>query len=170
MQNFQKQKKRKPKFANVRCEADGIKFDSKKERKRYYDLQWMEKAGEIRNVVVHPKFEFPFLSKAGNKLHIKPDFSYERMIRKGVHLTLKADDDGLESWDISTYVHANLSEYPLNCLIHEVIKDGVIDIWLRVVEDVKTNASETDLFKFKWSALGYFHPGYSREIYNPTRE
>lgn len=35
------------KFKAKPCEADGIKFPSKKERKRYFDLKLLEKAGEV---------------------------------------------------------------------------------------------------------------------------
>jgi hypothetical protein len=35
------------KYGNIKTLVDGIKFDSKKEAKRYGDLKLMEKAGEI---------------------------------------------------------------------------------------------------------------------------
>lgn len=37
----------KHKFNAVRCEADGIKFASKKERKRYLELQLLQKGGDV---------------------------------------------------------------------------------------------------------------------------
>lgn len=37
----------KRKYGNIKTIVDGIKFDSKKEAKRYVELQLMEKAGEI---------------------------------------------------------------------------------------------------------------------------
>jgi len=37
----------KHKFNAVRCEVDGIKFASKKERKRYLELQDLKSAGDV---------------------------------------------------------------------------------------------------------------------------
>lgn len=37
----------KHKFNAVRCETDGIKFASKKERKRYLELQLLKKSSEV---------------------------------------------------------------------------------------------------------------------------
>ncbi len=37
----------KHKFNAVRCEEDGIKFASKKERKRYLELKNLQRAGDI---------------------------------------------------------------------------------------------------------------------------
>lgn len=39
---------RKNKYGNVKCEADGYKFDSKKERKRYYELKLLKQVGEVK--------------------------------------------------------------------------------------------------------------------------
>ena len=38
------------KFRNRRVEVDGLKFDSVKEAKRWTELQFMQRAGEIRNL------------------------------------------------------------------------------------------------------------------------
>ena len=38
------------KFRNRRVEVDGLKFDSVKESKRWAELQFMERAGEIKNL------------------------------------------------------------------------------------------------------------------------
>jgi hypothetical protein len=45
------------KYNAKKCELDGYKFDSLKERQRYIDLMLMEQAGLIQRFVVHPKFE-----------------------------------------------------------------------------------------------------------------
>jgi hypothetical protein len=37
----------KHKFKAIRCEADGIKFASKKERKRYLELKILQQAGDV---------------------------------------------------------------------------------------------------------------------------
>lgn len=47
----------KHKFGAMRCEHDGIKFSSKKERNRYLELQQLVKVGEIRMVLLQPRFD-----------------------------------------------------------------------------------------------------------------
>lgn len=42
--------RRKEKYANVRCEVDGLKFDSKAERDRWLTLRVLERAGKIRGL------------------------------------------------------------------------------------------------------------------------
>lgn len=49
-------KKKPSKYGAVRCELDSHKFDSKREMQRYCVLSLMQKAGEIRNLFVHPSF------------------------------------------------------------------------------------------------------------------
>ena len=51
------QKKKKGRYGNVRKPVhDGIRFDSKREFLRYMDLKLLEKAGEITDLEVHPKY------------------------------------------------------------------------------------------------------------------
>lgn len=45
------------KYRNIPCEVDGIRFDSKKEAARYYDLKLLERAGEIRDLRLQVPFE-----------------------------------------------------------------------------------------------------------------
>jgi|TARA_Y100000310_G_scaffold126112_1_gene124867 hypothetical protein len=47
----------KNKYGAVRVRIDGIDFDSRAEARRYVDLKMLEKAGEIRNLELQPKFE-----------------------------------------------------------------------------------------------------------------
>ena len=49
-------KARKPKYSNVKTEVDGITFDSKKEANRYVLLKLLERAGQITDLVLQPKF------------------------------------------------------------------------------------------------------------------
>jgi hypothetical protein len=44
------------KYNSRRIAIDGYTFDSIKESQRYGELRLMEKAGEIRNLEVHPEF------------------------------------------------------------------------------------------------------------------
>ena len=43
------------KYRAIPTVIDGIRFDSKKEAKRYQDLKLLERAGKIRNLVVDKK-------------------------------------------------------------------------------------------------------------------
>jgi hypothetical protein len=49
--------KRGNKYGAVRTEVDGIVFDSKAEARRYGDLKLMEQAGEIRELVLQPRYD-----------------------------------------------------------------------------------------------------------------
>lgn len=44
------------KYGNKKVELDGIKFDSKKEMRRYAELKVLEKAGEIRDLQLQVGF------------------------------------------------------------------------------------------------------------------
>lgn len=45
------------KYRNEKVALDGIKFDSKKERDRYAELEMLERAGAIKALVLQPKFD-----------------------------------------------------------------------------------------------------------------
>ena len=45
------------KYRNKRVELDGYTFDSKAEARRYGELKLMHQAGEIEELLVHPKFK-----------------------------------------------------------------------------------------------------------------
>ncbi len=54
---YLEQATKKGRYGNVRKPVhDGIRFDSKREFLRYMDLKLLEKAGEIRELRVHPKY------------------------------------------------------------------------------------------------------------------
>ena len=80
----QKGVKRRPR---KKCMADGILFDSKEERERYYVLIIMEKKGEIKNLKVHPRFVLqPSFKKYGStirQISYTADFEYYRRLDKG---------------------------------------------------------------------------------------
>lgn len=48
---------KRSKFHNVRIEVDGLKFDSKKEYKRYTELKLLERAGVISDLRLQVPFE-----------------------------------------------------------------------------------------------------------------
>ncbi len=47
---------KRAKYGNKREKIDGYTFDSLLEARRYQELKLMEKAGEIRDLTVHPPF------------------------------------------------------------------------------------------------------------------
>lgn len=64
------------KFGNVRCELDGIQFDSKAERDRYCELQLLARSGtisDLRPSTAQPK-KRRFTLAAG--ITYTPDFTY----------------------------------------------------------------------------------------------
>ena len=60
---------------------DGIKFDSKKEARRYKELKLLEKAGEIKDLQLQPRFtlqeKFKYQGKTERKIEYIADFQYE---------------------------------------------------------------------------------------------
>jgi hypothetical protein len=68
------------KYYNKKTVVDGITFDSKLEAKRYTELKLLEKAGEIKNLVLQPEYELIPKFKKNNKTYrkttYKADFSY----------------------------------------------------------------------------------------------
>ncbi len=70
------------KFGNIRCEFDGISFDSQAERDRYCELQLLARAGtisELRPCPARPKKER--FTLAGG-ISYTPDFTYLEQGRK----------------------------------------------------------------------------------------
>jgi len=54
------------KYNNKKVEYDGYKFDSKKEADFYKKLKALQKAGKVKKIEVHPKFELqPSFKKNG---------------------------------------------------------------------------------------------------------
>jgi len=67
--------KMKPsKYRNIKVEYDGVHFDSKRERDRYQELKLLERAGEIRDLILQPAFP---LIVNGHKIGTyRGDFQY----------------------------------------------------------------------------------------------
>lgn len=62
------------KYRNVPTEIDGIKFASKREALRYCELKLLERAGEIKNLRLQPRYPLTV-----NSLHVATyigDFEY----------------------------------------------------------------------------------------------
>lgn len=64
------------KFNAQKIELDGIKFDSKKEHKRYIELKAMQQRGEIFGLEHHTKFELAPKTKLEGEKRVKPALRY----------------------------------------------------------------------------------------------
>jgi hypothetical protein len=68
------------KYGNKRVEVDGIKFDSKKESKRYSQLKLLERANEIKELKMQVPFElqpsFKLNKKTIRAIKYIADFTY----------------------------------------------------------------------------------------------
>lgn len=66
--------KKPNKYRNIKVEIDGYVFDSKKEANRYAELSCLERAGEIKNLELQPKYEIVLNSR--KICTYKADFLY----------------------------------------------------------------------------------------------
>lgn len=69
------------KYGNIHCSSDGVKFDSKKERKRFLELKAMQDAGEITELHLQQHFTLiePFTWANGKQVRrteYVADFTY----------------------------------------------------------------------------------------------
>ena len=62
------------KFGNRHVKVDGIRFDSVKEARRYNELKLLERAGEIKNLELQPRFVLQELFKRDGKTHRKIEY------------------------------------------------------------------------------------------------
>ena len=64
------------KYRAVKTVIDNITFDSKSEAKRYVELKLLERAGEITNLVLQPKFALIPKQADERAVVYKADFQY----------------------------------------------------------------------------------------------
>lgn len=68
------------KFGNRSVIEDGIRFDSRKEARRYRELRLLERAGEIKKLELQPRFllqnKFQKDGKTHRKIEYVADFRY----------------------------------------------------------------------------------------------
>lgn len=69
-------RKKKPKYNNKRIEFQGMKFDSKKELKRYLELKDLEKRGLISDLELQIAFELAPSVKLQGEDRAKPALRY----------------------------------------------------------------------------------------------
>jgi len=62
------------KFGNRHVRLDGIRFDSAKEARRYQELKLLERAGEIQNLKLQPRFILQESFKRDGKTHRKIEY------------------------------------------------------------------------------------------------
>ena len=69
------------KYNSKKTIVDGITFDSRKEAGRYSELKLLEKAGEIKDLQLQPRFilqeSFKYQGKTERKIEYIADFQYE---------------------------------------------------------------------------------------------
>lgn len=78
-------KQKRPKYGNKKTVIDGITFDSKKEAKRYQELEALKRAGVIQHLELQKKFEIcPKIAgvKGSRARHYVADFTYDVHGRK----------------------------------------------------------------------------------------
>jgi hypothetical protein len=76
---------RRSKYGNVRTTIDGYTFASKREARAYQDLKLREKAGEVRDVELQPRFD---LAVNGVKICVYVgDFRFRELSHLGDGMT-----------------------------------------------------------------------------------
>lgn len=83
MKQLGKKPSKASKYHAEKDERNGIKFDSKKEARRYDELMLMLKAGKIRRLRLQPEFTLQeaYITPEGERIRAiryRADFSYER--------------------------------------------------------------------------------------------
>jgi hypothetical protein len=68
-------RRRKHKYGAKACVVDGVKFDSRREARRYLQLRLLERAGQIRELQLQPVFRLHALGGAVVGKYIA-DFRY----------------------------------------------------------------------------------------------
>ena len=76
--------RRRNKYNAKKTIVDGIKFDSKMEAERYAELKLMQKAGEIRNLEVHPRY--PMFIGGQHICFYEADFGYRKKFSDPIHV------------------------------------------------------------------------------------
>lgn len=64
------------KYRNIPVAIDGIRFASKKEANRYTELRLMLRTGEIIELKLQPKWQFPIKFDSGRHITYTADFQY----------------------------------------------------------------------------------------------
>lgn len=68
--------KKRNKFNATKVKCDGITFDSRREYQRYGELKLLQMGGEISDLEVHVKYDFPLRTEKGKFFSYEADFRY----------------------------------------------------------------------------------------------
>jgi hypothetical protein len=108
------EKRRSNKFNAKPQVVDGIRFDSTAEANRYLDLKLLERAGEIRNLKVHPSWEMRVNGIVIGKF--TPDFWYFDTRPKHVESIVE---------DVKSPITAKLPDYRLRLKLWQALYPGI---------------------------------------------
>jgi hypothetical protein len=89
--------KKPSKYRARRTEVDGITFASKKEAKRYSELKLLERAGEIQNLELQPRFELQASGGAPLGAYVADFRFYERRQHVNVFHEVVEDVKGFKT-------------------------------------------------------------------------
>lgn len=114
---------KKSKYRNEKDSRGSLKFDSKKEARRFDELMLLLRAGEIRDLRLQQDYTLQeaYTTPEGERIRAiryKADFVYERRVRMTIH----------ESRSDFSYEDES---------------------WVKVVEDTKSNATKTKDYNIK---------------------
>lgn len=84
--------KRGHKYGAIPTTIDGIRFASKAEAKRYGELKLLEKAGEIKDLELQPKFPLLVHARGGGLPYLVGNYVADFRYREGRKGVLKIED------------------------------------------------------------------------------
>ncbi|MBO5955668.1 MAG: DUF1064 domain-containing protein [Clostridia bacterium] len=87
------------KYHSKKTEVDGIKFDSKKEAERYYELRLLEIAGAISDLKIQVKFELIPSQRINGKVVERPCTYVADFVYKENGKTIVEDTKGFRTKD-----------------------------------------------------------------------
>jgi len=73
------------KYGNTKTMVDGLAFDSKAEAARYQELKLLQKAGEIFNLELQPKYTLVPKTKKRRAITYTADFRYMEYVPPKIH-------------------------------------------------------------------------------------
>lgn len=80
------------KYRAKACTVDGIRFHSQREAARYLDLKLLEKAGEIKELELQPKFPIYVCRRKNGELHQVCNYIADFRYREGPRGVLVIED------------------------------------------------------------------------------
>lgn len=113
------------KYNARKVKIDGYTFDSQREAQRYGELKLMEKAGEIRALVVHPSInlqpDFMYQGKRIRGIVYELDFYYVRECN-GVLIDVYEDVKGFETSSFKLKWKLLLYQYRLSPVEFRIVR------------------------------------------------